>query len=88
MEHIAAVIPHKWKMVAIALGLTMPQVQAIDQHHRGDPRICFADVFDQWQKLSTSHQPVSWTTLVSVLQSQYIGEEALADTIKESFLCN
>ena len=86
MEHVAAVIPDKWKLVAIGLGLSMAQITDIDQQYRGYSQLCFAAVFDHWQRQSTSQQPVNWTTIVSVLQGQSVGEAVLADTIQKQFL--
>ena len=85
MEHIAAVIPDKWKLVAIGLGLTMSQISAIDQQHRGHSQFCFAEVFDHWQRVPTSQRPVNWTTLVNILQCQFVGEAVLADRIQRLF---
>ena len=88
MESVATVIPDKWKRVGVALGLSQAQINAIDAQHRGDPLDCFAEVFHLWQQLSTTQQPVSWTTLVTVLCSRTVGEERLAGDLQEHFIDN
>ena len=88
MESVATVIPDKWKRVGMALGLSQAQINAINKHHLADPLDCFAEVFHLWQQLSTSQQPVNWTTLVTVLCSRTVGEEHLADNLQEHFIDN
>ena len=86
MKHVAAEIPDKWKLVAIGLGLSMAQIRDINQQQHGDSRLCFAEVFDHWQRQSTSQQPVNWATIMSVLQDQLVAEAVLANTIQKQFL--
>ena len=86
MESVATVIPDKWKRVGMALGLSQAQINAIDAQHRGDPLDCFAEVFHLWQQLSTPQQPVSWSTVVTVLNSRTVGEESLAGFLQENFI--
>ena len=86
MESVASVIPDKWRRVGVALGIRHPQINAINTQHQGDAVNCFESVFHFWQQQSTPQQPVSWTTLVTVLRSHYVGEERLADSIKANFL--
>ena len=86
MESVATVIPDKWKRVGMALGLSQAQIIAIDAQHWGDSLNCFAEVFHLWQQLSTPQQPVSWSTLVTVLNSHTVGEERLAGFIQENFI--
>ena len=88
MESVATVIPDKWRRVGVTIGLSQAQVNAIDAQHRGDPLDCFAEVFHLWQQLSTPQQPVSWTTLVTVLRSCTVGEEHLAGVLQEHFIDN
>ena len=83
IENVATVIPDKWKRVGVVLGLSQAQINAIDAQHRGVPLDCFAEVFQ-----STPQQPVSWTTLVTVLRSRTVGEELLAGNLQEYFIDN
>ena len=86
METVASKIPDKWYSVGIALGLTTAQLNAIDKFRCGDPLLCFSDVYDHWQQLSTSQQPANWTSLATALSSNIVGENALALFIQENFI--
>ena len=88
IENVATQIPTKWRGVGLALGLRQSQIDAIEEQCLADPLDCFSCVFSHWQQLSTPQQPVSWTTLVTVLRSQYVGEEDLADFLEETFIGN
>ena len=78
----------KWRRVGGALGLCQAQLDAIEKRHLAIPLECFTDVFSYWQQLTTPQQPVDWTTLVTVLCSQHVDEELLADFIQETFIGN
>ena len=86
METVASKIPNKWHSVGIALGLTTTQLNAIDKYRRGDPLLCFSDVYDHWQQLSTFQQPANWASLATALSSNIVGEKALALFIQENFI--
>ena len=88
METVASAIPDKWKRVGLALGLSQEHISGIDAENEGDPLKCFTEIFNLWQQVSTPQQPVSWTTLVSVLRSQHVDEELLANCIEETFIGN
>ena len=72
--------------MGVSLGMYQSQLDAIDQHRRGDRLECFSDVFTYWQQQSTPQSPANWATLVAVLRSNYVGEEELADTIQNTFM--
>ena len=86
MEAVASKISAKWKRVGVSLGIEQNDLDAIDQHRRGDPLECFSDVFTCWQQQSTPQSPANWATLVAVLRSNYVGEEELSDTIQNTFM--
>ena len=86
METVASKIPNKWHSVGIALGLTTTRLNAIDKYRRGDPLLCFSDVYDHWQQLSTSQQPANWASLATALSSNIVGENALALFIQKNFI--
>ena len=86
MESVASKIPSKWKRVGVSLGISMGVLDGIDLHRRGDPLECFSDVFTYWQQQSTPQSPANWATLVTVLRSNYVGEEELSDTIQNTFM--
>ena len=82
MNKVAAVIPTKWKLVGLQIGLEPPQLEIIEQKHAfsHNPVLCFCDVFTEWKKRRTSK--CSWSTIISALNSQLVGEAALADQLK------
>ena len=86
METVASKIPDKWHSVGLALGLTTAQLNAIDKFRRGDPLLCFSDVYDHWQQLCTCQQPANWATIATALSSDIVGEKDLALFIQENFM--
>jgi len=86
METVASKIPSKWKRVGVSLGIDQSQLDAINMHRLADPLECFSDVFTCWQQQSTPQSPANWATLVTVLRSNYVGEEELSDTIQNTLM--
>ena len=86
MDTVATEIPAKWKRVGVAVGMSQSQIDAVDSHRRGQCFDCFSDVFKHWQDTSTPEQPANWASLVTVLRSRIVGEEALAERIQETFM--
>ena len=86
IECVASKIPSKWNKVGAALGLSQSRIDAIDRHRRGEPFECFSDVFKYWQSESTPERPANWATLISVLRSNTVGEEALAEHIQSTLI--
>ena len=81
MVKVAAVIPHKYEMVGLQLGLTLAQLQVIgprqpnlEEHHRA-----FGEIFDVWRRRGTS--PYTWRTLTGVLRSASVGEVLLSEQL-------
>jgi hypothetical protein len=79
MNKVAAVIPTKWKLVGLQLGLEHPQLEIIEQKQTCSV-LRFCDVFMEWKKRRTSE--CSWSTITDALNSQLVGEAALADKLK------
>eukprot|EP00731_Ephydatia_muelleri_P039098 Em1101g2a len=52
MEKVAAVIPSKYEMVGLQLGLTLAQLQAIRPQHQslGDYHRAFGEIFNEWRR--------------------------------------
>eukprot|EP00731_Ephydatia_muelleri_P004176 Em0002g352a len=81
MEKVAAVIPHKYEMVGLQLGLTLAQLQVIsprqpnlEEHHRA-----FGEIFDVWRRRGSP--PYTWKTLTGVLRSASVGEVLLSEQL-------
>ena len=86
MEIVASKIPSKWKRVGVSLGIEQSQLDAINMHRLADPLECFSDVFTCWQQQSTPQSPANWATLVAVLRSNSVAEEALADIVHSTYV--
>ena len=86
LEAVASKIPAKWRKVGLSLGIGSSILDGIEKHRRGDCLECFSDVFTCWQQQSTPQSPANWATLVTVLRSNYVGEEELSDTIRNTFM--
>ena len=81
-NRVAAVIPDKWKKVAVQLELSRGEIRAI-QKDEDDSFDRFMAVMDHWkQSLS---KPFTWATLVSALQSLSVNETRLADELNREF---
>lgn len=78
----AAIIPDKWKQVAIQLGLSHGEIKAI-QNDEGDSFAQFMAVFDRWKQ--SSSEPYSWKTLVTALRSKSVNEIKLANELHNEF---
>eukprot|EP00731_Ephydatia_muelleri_P004052 Em0002g228a len=79
MEKVAAVIPSKYEMVGLQLGLTLAQLQAIRQQHQslGDYHRAFGEIFNEWRRQGSP--PYTWGTLTGVLRSASVGEVLLSE---------
>ena len=81
MEKVAAVIPHKYEMVGLQLGLTLAQLQVIsprqpnlEEYHRA-----FGEIFDVWRRRGSP--PYTWKSLTGVLRSASVGEVLLSEQL-------
>ena len=81
-NRVAAVIPHKWKKVAIQLDLSRSERKAIgkDEDKSFD---CFIAVLEQWKQ--TANLPYTWKTIVTVLKSASVDEARLAEELEKDF---
>ena len=83
-NRVAAIIPGKWMQVAIQLEIGMGAIDAV----RGENRKCseqFMAILDIWER--SSSPPFTWNTLVSVLKSPSVNENALARELEREFCC-
>ncbi|XP_019854737.1 PREDICTED: uncharacterized protein LOC109583733 [Amphimedon queenslandica] len=74
------VIPYlteKWREVGLALALTPPQLDDIEENSQG-----ISDVFQLWEDLAT--RPFTWKTLLNVLRSSIVNEFSLANQLEHT----
>ncbi|CAI8033498.1 hypothetical protein GBAR_LOCUS18884, partial [Geodia barretti] len=81
-NRVAAIIPHKWKPVAIQLELSKGERKAIEK----DEDECFdrfMAVLEQWKQ--SASQPHTWKTLITALKSASVDEQCLAEQLDRDF---
>ena len=81
-NRVAAIIPHKWKQVAIQLELSRGERKAIEK----DEDECFdrfTAVLEQWKQ--SASLPYTWKTLVTALKSTSVDEQTLAEQLERDF---
>ena len=81
-DRVAAIIPDKWKSVAIQLQIGMGAINAVfrDEHNSFDR---FMSILDMWER--SSSLPFTWNTLVNVLKSPSVNEKVLAKELERVF---
>ncbi|KAL5506553.1 hypothetical protein EMCRGX_G008217 [Ephydatia muelleri] len=81
MEKVAAVIPSKYEMVGLQLGLTPAQLQVIRPQHQSleDYHRAFGEIFSEWRRRGSP--PYTWGTLTGVLRSASVGEVLLSEQL-------
>ena len=81
-NRVAAIIPGKWKSVAIQLQIGMGAIDAVcrDKHDSFDR---FMSILDMWER--SSCPPFTWNTLVNVLKSPSVNEKELAKQLEREF---
>ena len=81
-NRVAAIIPHKWKQVAIQLELSRGERKGIEK----DEDECFdrfTAVLEQWKQ--SASLPYTWKTLVTALKSTSVDEQTLAEHLERDF---
>ena len=72
--HVTPHLTTKFREVGLALALTPPQLDDIEENHQG-----ISDVFQIWEDLET--RPFTWETLLSALRSPVVNEPELANEL-------
>ena len=78
INEVATEIPSKWKDVGLQLGLGHGVLRGIG----GEASHCYMEVFTRWKNQKSTMYPCTWSTLVHILQTRAVGEEKLADEIR------
>ena len=82
MNEVAAKIPGKWRDLGLQLGIEQDVLDGIASISPGDINHCYSNVFTQWKNQNSTQYPYTWSTIVQALKSPAVGEERLADKIK------
>ena len=85
MEKVAAVIPSKYEMVGLQLGLTLAELQVMRPQHQclEDYRRAFCEIFDVWRRRGSP--PYTWRILIDVLRRPGVDEIQLSVKLSEKF---
>ena len=82
MREVTAKIASEWFMFGIHLGIPYATLRTIQKERRNDNMECFAEVFSIW-KHSLSREPISWATVITVLESLH--EMTLAHKLRAKY---
>ena len=82
MNEVAAKVPSKWRDVGLQLGVDQSILDGITTISQGDTNLCYSNVFTRWKNQNSTTHPYTWSTIVQALQTPAVGEERLADKIK------
>ena len=85
MNEVAAKIPSKWRDVGLQLGLNQGVLDGIALNSPGDTNHCYSNVFTRWKNQNLITYPYTWSTIVQALRGPAVGEERLADDIKNKW---
>ena len=84
MNFVAArVLPTKWHVIGIQLGLNVTKINEIESYHFNDCTRCFTSIFSEWESQNTS--PYNWATIVEVLRMPCVEENRVAEEIEALF---
>ena len=84
---VAEVIPTKWRQVGIQLKLstnTLDRIQDENCKYSNSHERYFRQVFKEWRKQYP--ESYSWNTLIDVLKKDAVGEDALADAVRNKYI--
>ena len=88
MNKIAAKIPSKWKDIGLQLGVNQEVLDGIATISLGDLNNCYSNVFTRWKNQNSQTHRYTWSTLVQALKKPAVGEDRLADEIKNELTGN
>ena len=81
LNKVATRIPAKWKLFAYSLNIEDDALDEIELKHPHDPTECIMNVFRAWKKARSPS--FTWETVFEVLQSPAVGEQKMAEDLKQ-----
>ena len=78
LNRVASRAMAKWEVLGLQLNIPPQQLSTIQ---KGNPILCYADVFDIWER--KSDPPFTWATIVEALRSPIVKENSLAKEIED-----
>ena len=82
MNKVAAKIPSKWRDIGLQLGLNQGVLDGIATISPRDTNLCYSNMFTLWKNKNPTTHPYTWSTIVKVLEAPAVGQERLANKIK------
>ena len=81
MNKVTAVIPNKFEMIGLQLGLSLAELQVIGPRcpTLEDCYRAFQEMFGVWKRRDSP--PYTWRTVIDVLKTLSVGEVMLADQL-------
>ena len=79
-----SVLSHKWESISNALQIPRHRSDYIRVHQRTSSE-CLYSVLEYWL-MSNTDIPVTWESVVEILDSYYIGERTLAEKLRKQYI--
>ena len=85
MNTVAAMIPGKWKEIAIGLGLDFADISRVEADVPTQKSTsCYLAVFDTWKNKGTKEY--TWDTVLKALRTPLVDAQKLANMIESQLL--
>ena len=84
LNEVAAKIPSKWRDIGLQLGVDQGVLEGIAAISLGNTNHCYTNVFIRWKNQNSPTRPYAWSTVVQALEAPAVGENRLADEIKNN----
>ena len=81
LNKVACKARDKWKMMGLALGIELNQLNSFSKQYDADPIMCYTEVFSTWKK--NTDPPFTWATVIKSLKLSIVGETELAMEIED-----
>ena len=84
-EELQEVIPD-WEVFGIQLGIPVSKLTCIQKENHGDCKICLSKVLEYWHRNPKESKPYSWHTVIAVLRTESVAENALAEKLNKKYM--
>lgn len=85
MNQVGCHVKDNWRPVGSELGLSVADLNSIDDSKQGNAIQCISEVFSKWIR-SQSKTPVNWQTLLVSLCKPQVERKDIADKVYQEFL--
>ena len=77
-------VTSKYYEIGIQLDIKDEILKQIESNHKNNIKRCFSEMLDYWLKGNSGD--ASWSSLVSALESPFVGEKTLAATLRKKYI--